>query len=72
MAGVWRLYGHWRKNGRCYVSHTEIFYLHLIPYFGFAHYLLSHSCFLDEYKKLHQKFPEEPRALSLEIDGNAI
>jgi len=65
MAGVWRLYSHRRKNGHSYLSHTEIFYLPLIPHFGISDYILSYSCFLDEYKKLYQKFKKKSCAIPL-------
>jgi hypothetical protein len=53
MASVWCMYSYWRKNGRRYFSHQEIFYLYLISYFGVTYCLLPDSCFLDEHQKLH-------------------
>jgi len=65
MAGVWCLYCHWRTNGNRHFRNPQVFYLYLVPYFWFAGNFLSDPRFLDERKKLYQKFKAQSGVVSL-------
>lgn len=49
MEGIWRMLGHWRKNGCGNISHPAVVHLHFLSYHGLAHHRLYGACLLDEY-----------------------
>ena len=56
MAGVWRLYRNWRKNGHCDIRNQKIFYLYFLSHAWLSCNILFVFGFLDEHKKLYSKF----------------
>ena len=65
MAGVWRLYCYWRKNGNRHFRDQALFYLYFVSHFWVAGYFLYDPGVLDEYQKLHQKLKAQSLTISL-------
>ena len=67
MACIWRMHGHWRKNGYCHFYHPKIFYLHVVYDIWFAGYYLFIYSFLDEREAVYFKCKEEPAQIPVKI-----
>jgi hypothetical protein len=71
MAGLWRLFRHWGKNGYSYLPDPYVVHIHFISYHGVSHHYLYGDGFLDEHEALHFICPQESAQIPVTMSQSA-